>query len=180
MTPFASSGSSDHSTDNLYMFACTLYACYHHNFSDLFPLLLRGVCACRIMGTSMQDKDWVLWTTLWETGIWRSNVKPRRPKCSNEWTVCCHTVLTSKSPRKPAKSRPLFSASQYLYGRTSSKPALLNTALWFSEKNSKKNSKGSVRFLSLLSLDKRVNNAFLNTPHIRPDNTAKLTDNMQL
>lgn len=175
MTPFASSGSSDHSTDTLYMFACTLYACYHHNFSDLLPLLLRGVCACRIMGTSMQDEDWVLWTTLWETETRKSNVKPRRPKWSSKWTV-----LTSKSPRKPAKSRPLFSASQYLYGRTSSKPALLNTALWFSEKNSKKNSEGSVRFLSLLSLDKRVNNVFLNAPHIRPDNTAKLTDNMQL
>lgn len=30
-------------------------------------MLLCGVCASWIMGTSMQDKDRVLWTTLWQT-----------------------------------------------------------------------------------------------------------------
>lgn len=45
--------------------------------------------------------------------------------------------LTSKSARKPDTFSPRFSASQYLYERISSNPALAKTALWFSREGKK-------------------------------------------
>lgn len=105
---------------------------YHHNFSYLLPLLLCGVGSSGIMGTSMQNKDGALWTAL--QGKTEMQTPNQCNSCESKFSNI--KMLTSKSLRKPDKSRPLFSASQYLYGRTSSKPALLNTALWFSETNS--------------------------------------------
>lgn len=37
---------------------------YHHNFSNLLPLLLGGICTSWIVGTCVQNKDGVLWTAL--------------------------------------------------------------------------------------------------------------------
>lgn len=39
---------------------------YHHDFSDLLPLLLCGVCAGGVMGTGMEHEDGTFWTTLQE------------------------------------------------------------------------------------------------------------------
>ena len=37
---------------------------YHHDLSDLHPLLWRGVRAGGVVGTRMQNKDGVLWARL--------------------------------------------------------------------------------------------------------------------
>lgn len=81
---FASGDNWDNSTGTLYMFACTLCAYYHHNFSNPLPLLLGRVSASRIMSTGMQDKDRMLWTTLWETVTRRKQCKIQKTKIKQE------------------------------------------------------------------------------------------------
>lgn len=63
-----SAESWDNRIDNMLVCIC-VHACvyYHHDFSNLLPLLLCGVYASWIMGTGMQNKDGMLWATLWET-----------------------------------------------------------------------------------------------------------------
>ena len=103
-----------------------------HNICDLHPLTLGGVSACRVVCTGMEQED----------GMFRSTLGKKETEqngCGQTaWSVKSDRFqngsgqdirLTSRSPRKPARSSPRFSASQYLYGRTSLNPASAKTAL---------------------------------------------------
>lgn len=59
---------------HIYVHACVLY---HHNFSNLLPLLECGVCTSGIMGAGVKNKDGVLWATLWQTQRSTSAVKSK-------------------------------------------------------------------------------------------------------
>lgn len=60
---------------------------YHHNFSNLLPLLLCGIGTSWIMGACMQNKDGVLWTALGETERRRSAVNSQSSQTAPQFPL---------------------------------------------------------------------------------------------